>query len=237
MKERYLKFLKSKFKHSALVFVLSEALILGLPMTLWAQAKPLGVLSIFQDSAHNTRTVKVNGVNVIGEQTITSPSVIETSGDAAEISVGLGGAGRINLAADTKMNLIFDEHSVSGILQRGKITIFTCSGTKLNIRTKDGIVKAADATQQNFGTIDFTDSKTRVKPISGAFIFNQTLIQPKQSYTAGDFEVKHIDAGKNPSFFNFLIVSVEIVILSVLGETASSQSSIETGDVNVGPMR
>ena len=228
---------KLHWKYGTLVFGLLNIILLSSPMILLSRQKPMGAINIFRENAYSERTVKVNGNTAINEQTITSPSVIETPCRGTELTVTLGKAGRIHFGSDTKMNLAFDENKISGVLLRGSIRVSVRPSTTLNVQTKDGFITVFDQNQANDVVIDFAGGTTQARTLSGLAILNGTSIASGQCFIVGEQDVKSVELTNKSTLFTYFIVPIGLVISSILGDTNTSDSNLDSMQINVGPMR
>ena len=81
-------------------------------------------------------SVMVNGEAAGTGRSIFPSSTITTPEDAGAV-INMGKAGQIQLAPNSSLNLTFDERSVNGELNAGRLTVLGSLGT-VNIRTIDG---------------------------------------------------------------------------------------------------
>ncbi len=211
-------------------------ILLSSPIILLSRPKLMGTINIFKKDAYSEKTVKVNGSITVSEQTITSPSVIETPFRGTELTVTLGRAGRINFGSDTKMNLAFDEKNFFGVLLRGTVTVSVRPHTTLNIQTKDGLITVLNQNQGNNVVIDFVGGKTRVKTLTGLVTLNKTSIASGQYFIVGERNVKNVDSANKSIFFYYFIIPIRLTILSLLGDT-NTDLNVDSNQTNVGPVR
>jgi hypothetical protein len=87
----------------------------------------------------NSAAVTVNGEPAKSGRTIFSSSTITTPSDAGAI-VNLGKAGKIELAPNTTFVVNFDDHSASGDLSAGSVSVLSASEA-VGIKTLSGEVK------------------------------------------------------------------------------------------------
>jgi hypothetical protein len=224
------------WKYRLLTFGLLNIILLTSPVILLSRPKLMGTINIFKKDAYSERTVKVNGSITVSEQTITSPSVIETPFRGAELTVTLDRIGRINFGSDTKMNLAFDEKKIFGVLIRGDVTISVRPHITLNIQTKDGLIKVLNQNQENNVVIDFVGGKTRVKTLTGLATLNKTSITSGQYFIVGERNVRNFDSANKSIFFYLFIVPIRLTILSLLGDT-TADLNVDSNQTNVGPVR
>jgi len=112
-----------------------------------------------------TGQVTVNGQNAISGATVFSDSTIET-GQSSSAVVSLGKIGRVELLPGTILKLSFNETSVTGNIQSGRVRISTPAGVTASIITKDGSA-VADGKQASVFTVDTECGNTVVATQSG----------------------------------------------------------------------
>jgi len=122
------------------------------------QTGPSGELSV-------SGQVTVNGQNAISGATVFTDSTVVTAQNSSAV-VSLGKLGRVELLPGSTMRLSFNENSVSGMLESGRVRVSTPAGTTANITTKDGSV-IADAAQANAFSIDTECGNTIIATQSG----------------------------------------------------------------------
>ncbi|MEO7675117.1 MAG: hypothetical protein ABIU09_13675 [Pyrinomonadaceae bacterium] len=83
-----------------------------------------------------TPVVLVNGEPAKSGRSIFPSSTITTADETSAV-ISIGKAGQIELGPNTSLNLTFDDKSVDGELNAGRLTVLTSLGT-VNIRTVDG---------------------------------------------------------------------------------------------------
>ncbi len=83
-----------------------------------------------------TPVVLVNGESAKSGRSIFPSSTITTPDDTSAV-ISMGKAGQIELGPNSSLNLTFDDKSVDGELNAGRLTVLGSLGT-VNIRTVDG---------------------------------------------------------------------------------------------------
>ena len=83
-----------------------------------------------------TPVVMVNGEAAKSGRSIFSYSTIATP-DETSATISMGKAGQIELGPNSSLNLTFDDNTVNGELNAGRLTVLGTLGT-VNIRTIDG---------------------------------------------------------------------------------------------------
>jgi hypothetical protein len=226
---------KLNWKYRVFTLSLLSIILLSSPIILLSQPKPVGTINIFRGNVKSERTISINGQTAIDGQTITSPSAIETSSSGTELTVCLSKGRFINFGSNTKMNLVFDENKISGVLLRGSVAVSVQPNTTLNIETKDGFITVLNQNQENDIVVDFVGGKTRVKTVLGLAAITEISIAAGQYFIVGEPNVKNIDSTKESTPFAYFIVSIDLVISAILGNT--SDLNLDNSQVNVGPIR
>jgi hypothetical protein len=159
-----------------------------------AQEKLLGELSIENNvSAIGEQFVTVNNERVISGRSIMSPSELETPAQTAA-KVTIAKTGFIRLAPGSKINLYFENASISGDLLQGNITVDALPYTKFNILTSDGAITSSNINNENVFVVNLVNNKTQVKVLSGEVLFNGTLLVAGQTFPT---EIGNSDAKKD----------------------------------------
>ncbi|MGI9036427.1 MAG: hypothetical protein ACR2GD_10375 [Pyrinomonadaceae bacterium] len=229
-----IKIKKSTFSYKLFTFVLLNLLLFSSPAILISQTKTVGILNIYRENAHSDQTGKVNGNEGIDQQTIASPSVLETPFDGTNLLISLGKIGQIKLGPDTKMNLSFNENGINGSLLRGSLMVVGSPNTALNIRTKDGIITFVNPRQENSVIINFEKGKTEVRTLSGLAALNGNSIATGQYFITGESTVEDIDSSLEFPFFKHLVV---LIMLAVLTGENTDDSNIGNQQTLIGPMK
>jgi hypothetical protein len=141
---------------AAAVFSIYSMVVLAAPGQ--HQSKASGEISVVGD-------VNVDGSKVISGSTIFSDSTIST-GQASNATISLGKLGRIELSPNSSLKLSFNETSVTGQLDSGRVSLSTAAGTSANIATKDGAV-VADGSSPALFSVDVECGNTMVASQSG----------------------------------------------------------------------
>lgn len=144
------------------------------------QQGPSGELSV-------SGQVAVNGQNAISGATVFSDSTVTTAKGSSAV-VSLGKLGRVELQPESSMKLSFNETSVTGMLDAGRVRVSTPAGVSVNITTKDGTV-VADGSQAAAFTVDTECGNTVVMAQTGSAVLRAgnktTQIAAGQDATAG----------------------------------------------------
>src|ERR687893_2862044 len=101
------------------------------------QTGPTGDLSVVGE-------VSVNGTSAISGATVFSDSTI-TTGQNSSAVVSLGKLGRVELLPNSSLKLSFNEGTVTGALDAGKVRFSTSTGITSSVVTKDGTAVADTA--------------------------------------------------------------------------------------------
>jgi len=122
------------------------------------QAAPSGELSVVGQ-------VTVNGTNAISGATVFSDSAI-TTGQNSSAVVSLGRLGRVELMPNSSLKLTFNEGTVTGALDAGKVRFSTSTGVASSVLTKDGTA-VADNSSPNVFVVDVECGNTVVATQAG----------------------------------------------------------------------
>lgn len=149
-----------------------------------AQEKLLGELTIENNvSAIGEQFIMVNNERVISGRSIMSPAELETPAQTAA-KVTIAKTGFIRIAPNSKLNLYFENSSISGDFLQGNITVDALPFTKFNILTSDGAITASNLNNENVFVINLVNKKTQVKVLSGEVLFNGILLIAGQTFPA-----------------------------------------------------
>jgi len=143
-------------------------------------AKASGELSV-------SGNVTVNGQKVISGGTVFSDSTISTAAQSSA-SVSISKVGRVELAPNTNLRLMFAANSITAMLDKGSAQVATLAGTTVNLATKDGTV-IVDGTQATTFTVVSAKGQTHVATLAGVAQFKTGAsvkqIAAGESATAG----------------------------------------------------
>lgn len=109
--------------------------------------------------------VTVNGQAAISGATVFSDSTITTAANSSAV-VSLGKLGRVELLPNTSVKLSFNNASISGNLDAGRLQVSTLAGTSAIVTTKDGAA-VADASQAASFMVDVECGDMRVATQAG----------------------------------------------------------------------
>jgi hypothetical protein len=109
------------------------------------QTAPSGELSVVGE-------VTVNGTNAISGATVFSDSTVTTAKGSSAV-VSLGKLGRVEVMPESSFKLSFNEGSVTGTLDAGRVRLSTSSGVAASVMTKDGSA-VADNSSPNVFVVD-----------------------------------------------------------------------------------
>ncbi len=111
------------FIYKIITLALFLAICGAFPEFMFAQEKLLGELTIESSTpGGGEKFVTINGERVTGGRSIMSPAEIETPAQTTA-KISLAKTGIIKIAPGSKMNLYFDNLSITGDLLNGSITI------------------------------------------------------------------------------------------------------------------
>lgn len=148
---------------------------------IFAQPKLAAEITLTPASTSNAETfVTVNGERIISGRSIFSPAEIATSSNA-KAKVAIPNTGAVSLAPNSKMNLFFNESTITGIVTSGEITVEIAAGKGLNLTTPDGSVTKSAPAPSSVVVIDFVNGKTRVRTLDGQIFFNGAEIAAGQT--------------------------------------------------------
>jgi hypothetical protein len=142
-------------------------------VSVWVAAAVLMVYSIVITATPTVRTgslsvvgeVTVDGQKVISGSTFFSDSTIVTALNSSAI-LSLGRLGRIELLANSSLNLTLGDNGITGTMYSGRGRISTPAGVAVNIVTRDGAVKV-DGKQATSFNVNTENVSTFVATESG----------------------------------------------------------------------
>jgi hypothetical protein len=102
--------------------------------------------------------VTVNGEKAISGGTFFSDGVIATS-EKSSATVNIAKVGRVELAPNSSLKLIFTDNSIAGMLDSGSAQVSTLAGVTVNLTTKDGSV-IVDGSQATLFTVTVEKGNT-----------------------------------------------------------------------------
>jgi hypothetical protein len=112
-----------------------------------------------------TGQVTVNGNPTTVNSTIGSDSTITTGANSSAV-VSLGKLGRVELQADSSVQLKFSETTIVAILSAGKVRVSNASGVAATVTTKDAAI-IGDIAQANTFDVEVECSHTHAETIAG----------------------------------------------------------------------
>jgi hypothetical protein len=121
-------------------------------------AKASGELSV-------SGQVTVNGQKVISGGTLFSDSTISTA-DQSNASVSINKLGRVELAPNSSLRLVFSDNSINAMLETGSAHVSTLVGVSVNLTTKDGTV-IVDGSQATSFTVSASRGRTSISTEAG----------------------------------------------------------------------
>ncbi len=183
--------------------------------------------------------VNLNGERVLSGRSITSPAKIETPAQTSA-KISLARTGIIKIAPDSKMNLYFENWSISGDFLLGSITVDSLPFTKFNILTADGAITASNINSENVFVVNLVNKKTQLKVLSGEVLFNGILLVAGQSYpneplasNAPDKTVSSGSGANNNLIFIALGAAGAVALIAALALSGGSDNNNST----VSPIR
>lgn len=156
--------------------------LFAFPKDIFAQEKLLGDLSIETNvSAIGEQFITVNNERVLSGRSIMSPAELETPAQTAA-KISLAKTGFIKIAPSSKMNLYFENASISGDFLQGNITVDALPFTKFNITTPEGAITASNINNENVFVVNLENNKTQIKVLSGEVLFSGKLLAAGQTF-------------------------------------------------------
>ncbi len=145
---------------TAISFSLAVAIMCTYSMVALAaqQTAPSGELSVVGE-------VTVNGTNAISGATVFTDSTVTTAKGSSAV-VSLGKLGRVEVMPESSLKLAFNEGSVTGTLDAGKVRFSTSTGVAASVMTKDGAA-VADNSSPNVFIVDVECGNTVVATQAG----------------------------------------------------------------------
>lgn len=120
---------------AVLVFILTIACLNATTMIVWAA----GTSRELQDRMGEitiTGKVRVNGQPAATGDIVASGSTVETAKGSSAVA-SLGKLGRVEALPATRMKLVYDDSSISIVLDSGRVRVQTGPGVAATITTKD----------------------------------------------------------------------------------------------------
>ena len=122
------------------------------------QTAPSGELSVVGQ-------VTVNGANAISGATVFTDSTVTTAKGSSAV-VSLGKLGRVEVMPESSLKLAFNEGTITGTLDAGKVRFSTSTGIAASVMTKDGTA-VADNASPNVFVVDVECGNTVVATQAG----------------------------------------------------------------------
>ena len=228
----------SNCKFFSLLFFL--ALVFSVcPKFVYAQEKLLGELTIENNAAvAGDQFITLNGERVLSGRSVMSPADIETPAQTAA-KISLPKTGIIKVSPASKMNLYFENASISGDFLKGNITVDALPYTKFNLLTPEGAITASNLTNENVFVVNLIGNKTQVNVLSGEVLFNGVLVIAGQTYpaqTADANPVKNTNtggAGSNNLIYIVLGAAGAAALIAALSLSGGGSDN----NSNVSPIR
>jgi len=118
--------------------------------------------------------VRVDGQKVTSGGTFFSDSTIVTAADSSAI-LSLGRLGRIEVLANSSLNLTLADNVITGTMNSGRGRVSTPAGVAVNIATKDGAVKV-DGSQATSFNVNTENVSTIIATESGLAELNSGAV-------------------------------------------------------------
>jgi len=127
-----------------------------------AGAKASGELSV-------SGQVTVNGQKMVSGGTVFTNSTISTAPQSSA-SVSIPKVGRVELSANSNLQLSFSDNSITAMLETGSAQVSTLAGTTVNLTTKDGSV-IVDGKEATSFAVSASRGRTSMTTLSGVAEF------------------------------------------------------------------
>ncbi len=124
-------------RNAVTAFALTALLITTSMVALAAPGRVVAELNVSgRTSNGEAAVVYVNGEASRSGRSVFSSSIVATPEDSTAV-LGIGTTGRIELAPNSSVNLVFDDQTIDAELTAGTLTVLGTSGT-VKVRTNDG---------------------------------------------------------------------------------------------------
>jgi hypothetical protein len=147
-----------------------------------------------------TGQVTVNGNPTTVNSTIGSDSTITTGANSSAV-VSLGKLGRVELQADSSVQLKFSDSTIVAILSAGKVRVSNASGVAATVTTKDAAI-IGDIAQANTFDVEVECSHTHAETIAGLVTMrsgsNDKQVAAGSGSIAGNLEQSGCQPCKRP---------------------------------------
>jgi hypothetical protein len=179
--------------------------------------------------------VTVNGNPTTVNTTIGSDSTIVTGANSSAV-VSLGKLGRVELQADSSLQLKFTATSILGILSAGKVRVSNASGVASTVTTKDAAI-VGDTAQANTFDVEVECSHTHADTISGSVTMrsgdSDKQIAAGSGSVAGNMEQTGCQPcrrkGGNPGAYPVAGLSTGALAAIILGALGAAGAAIFFG--------
>ncbi len=200
----------------------------------------MGELTIENNaSVGGDQFITLNGERVVSGRSVMSPADIETPVQTAA-KISLPKTGIIKISPASKMNLYFENASISGDFLKGNMTVDALPFTKFNILTPEGAITASDVNNENVFVVNLIDNKTQVNVLAGEVLFNGILVIAGQTYPAQNADADPAKKNNNAGGANSN--SLIYIVLGAAGAAAliaalSLSGGGSDNNSNVSPIR
>lgn len=182
-----------------------------------------------------TGQVTVNGNPTTVNSTIGSDSTIVTGANSSAV-VSLGKLGRVELQADSSVQLKFSASSIVAILSAGKVRVSNASGVAATVTTKDAAI-IGDTAQANTFDVEVECSHTHAETIAGLVTMrsgsSDKQIATGASSIAGNLEQSGCQPcnrkGGNPGAFPIAGLSGGALAAIIIGALGAAGAAIFLG--------
>jgi hypothetical protein len=182
-----------------------------------------------------TGQVSVNGNPISVTTTIVSGSTV-TTGANSTATVSLGKLGKVELQADSSLDLRFSDNNIVGILSAGKVRIANAAGVASTITTKDTAV-VGDVAQANTFEVEVECSHTHAQTIAGLVTMRSgstdKQVAAGTDSVAGNMEQTGCQPckrpGGNPGAFPVAGLGVGAIAAIILGTLGAAGAAVLFG--------
>ncbi len=209
-----------------LVISIAVSLMILSPRTTFAQDKTVGKLSISEiPSAGGKTYVTVNGENAEDGRSIIFPAEMTTPSNI-EARVSIPDAGYINISANSKLSLAYDNSTISGTLQKGEFVVFSNPNVSVRFSTPDGIVTIPVTDKLSRFEVTIVDGKTTVYSIFGSTRLNNVTVPAGEFYPNPNEDKVTKKSGNNSLIYLGIGGAILAGILVALISSSSDNGSV-----------
>lgn len=209
-----------------LIFSIAFSLIILSPQTLFAQDKVVGRLSISEiPSAAGKTYVTVNGENAEDGRSIIFPAEITTPSNI-EARILIPDAGFVNISANSKLSLSYENSLISGTLQTGEYIVNTSPEIGARFSTPGGVITIPVSDKLNRFEVTIIDGKTTVYSIFGSTRFDNVTVPAGEFYPNPDKTKVAKKSGNNNLIYLGVGAAVIVGILVALSSSSGGNDNV-----------